>query len=413
MIADTFTLLLESSLILSCVLVMVLVLRRPLRRLSGARASYALWLSVPLAIIVPLLPAPSPATQQIVPIAVRGALDTGAMEPAAGAVPIVALLIAVWIAGMVVVFGLGLWRQWRFVGSLGQLQLRSDGCLQSSRSDSGPAVIGFWPVRIVLPADFERRYDAQERDLVLRHERVHLARRDLHFNLCALALRSLHWFNPLVHLGARAFRFDQELAADAVVLAQQPGARRRYAEAMLKTQLTGFGSPLGCHWQSIHPLKERIAMLKRPVPGSATMFGGLLLAGVFSMCVGFAAWASQSSATAEPEVGPTYSSLKPPAYPQAALDARAHGTTVLRVRIDEKGKASEVGVDVSSGHAALDEAAIAAVGNWKFNPAQDKGVPVAAWIQVPIEFKLDDAEAAPLPDAEGKDRLDTIWVKGQ
>ena len=80
----------------------------------------------------------------------------------------------------------------------------------------------------------------------------------------------MFWFNPLVHLAAARFRFDQELACDAAVIARHPDSRRRYGAAMLKTQRAEFGLPMGCHWQSSHPLKERVAMLKQAPPSRPT-----------------------------------------------------------------------------------------------------------------------------------------------
>src|SRR5690606_182279 len=116
---------------------------------------------------------------------------------------------------------------------------------------AGPALVGAWRARIVLPADFERRYDTLERELILAHERVHLARGDAWVNAFVALLRSLNWFNPLVHLAAAKFRLDQELACDAAVIARFPRARRRYADAMLKVQLAGqawqeLRLPVGC-----------------------------------------------------------------------------------------------------------------------------------------------------------------------
>src|SRR5690606_27588265 len=101
-------------------------------------------------------------------------------------------------------------------------------------SRAGPVVIGVLKPRIVVPADFARRFTVEERALVLAHERGHLARRDPMINAIAVLVRSLGWFNPLVHVAAAALRIDQELACDARVLAKDR-APRCYAGAMLKS----------------------------------------------------------------------------------------------------------------------------------------------------------------------------------
>jgi hypothetical protein len=79
-------------------------------------------------------------------------------------------------------------------------------------------VVGWWRSRIVLPADFRERYTRGERRLVSRTRSRTCARRHPRAGL-ATALRCLFWFNPLVHYAAAQFRFDQELACDAAVLA--------------------------------------------------------------------------------------------------------------------------------------------------------------------------------------------------
>lgn len=129
--------------------------------------------------------------------------------------------------------------------------------------------------------------------MVLAHERAHLRRGDTAVSLAVVALRCAYWFNPLLHWAASRFRQDQEMACDAVVLGQFPDRRRTYAEAMLKTQLAVLGLPVGCHWQSSQSLKERIMMLKRPLPGKLRRRIGM--ASVLAVLIGssYMAWASQ------------------------------------------------------------------------------------------------------------------------
>jgi hypothetical protein len=93
-------------------------------------------------------------------------------------------------------------------------------------------------------------------------------------------------------------RFDQELACDASVLVGLDTGRRRYAEALLKTQLaadSAWRMPIGCHWQSSHPLKERVAMLKHPLPGVLRRLSGVALTFVLIMSGSYVAWAGQSA----------------------------------------------------------------------------------------------------------------------
>jgi protein TonB len=77
-----------------------------------------------------------------------------------------------------------------------------------------------------------------------------------------------------------------------------------------------------------------------------------------------------------------------PAYPAAARQARAEGTTLLRVHIRADGTIDDVQVSRSAGHAALDEAAAAAVTRWRFEPARSGSEAVAVWVLIPVEFRL-------------------------
>jgi hypothetical protein len=100
-------------------------------------------------------------------------------------------------------------------------------------------------------------------------------------------------------------RMDQELACDAVVLSQRGELRRRYADTLFKAQLatdSAWRQPIGCHWQSIHPLKERISMLKRPLPGRSRRLFGLAAIVALTGVASYAAWAGQTATAKEPQI---------------------------------------------------------------------------------------------------------------
>lgn len=78
----------------------------------------------------------------------------------------------------------------------------------------------------------------------------------------------------------------------------------------------------------------------------------------------------------------------PPIYPRRAIELDLRGTTILRALVDANGTAAEIVVWASSGLRLLDEAALAAARRWKFEPARDGAVAVAAWVEVPVRFEL-------------------------
>jgi TonB family protein len=77
-----------------------------------------------------------------------------------------------------------------------------------------------------------------------------------------------------------------------------------------------------------------------------------------------------------------------PEYPERARREGWEGTTLLRVLVDRQGISKTIQVSQSSGFALLDGAAVKAVEQWRFYPAQNGNGPVESWVRVPILFRL-------------------------
>jgi beta-lactamase regulating signal transducer with metallopeptidase domain len=306
MTSDLLALIARANLVAGVAILAVLALRAPVTRQFGARTAYALWAVVPLAMLASLIPArrvvveagsalgaavaeradlPPPSAEALLPDAVRLAAPTFDPE---------LWLLSLWLLGAAVSLAVLVFRQAAFRRSLGAL--RPEGGLYRAEANGvGPAVVGVLFPRIVTPADFEARFDAEERRLVLAHEDVHFRRGDPVVNAVLAVGRCVCWFNPLVHVAAHYARLDQELACDAAVIARFPGDRRRYAEAMLKTGLAPMAAPLACYWpgRSAQPMKRRIALLKAPTPTASRRAGGVAAVTAMSLGAGVVAWAAQ------------------------------------------------------------------------------------------------------------------------
>lgn len=116
----------------------------------------------------------------------------------------------------------------------------------------------------------------------------------------------------------------------------------------------------------------------RPVPVTATLF--LLLAG----CGGNAPETPAPPAPTDVMAVDT----PPPAYPAEVACTGGEGTSVLKVEVGPAGRVSQATVITSSGHPALDKAAVEAVEGWQFRAATRAGKPVSSTIQVPVTFRL-------------------------
>ena len=80
-----------------------------------------------------------------------------------------------------------------------------------------------------------------------------------------------------------------------------------------------------------------------------------------------------------------------PEYPAELLAARVEGVVLLRVRVAVSGQVESAAVQRSSGRVAFDNAALAAVRRWRFEPTRRAGATVAIDVKVPIRFVIRDS----------------------
>lgn len=97
---------------------------------------------------------------------------------------------------------------------------------------------------------------------------------------------------------------------------------------------------------------------------------------------------SEVAAIVEPRFDADYLKNPAPGYPRKSRRQREEGLVVLRVFVSPAGMPEQIELSTSSGFAQLDDAALDAVRQWKFVPAQTAGKTIAAWVLVPIEFSL-------------------------
>jgi beta-lactamase regulating signal transducer with metallopeptidase domain len=284
------------ELIASVAILLVLGFRPLVLRQLGATVAYWLWLVVPIAAASSFLPArervvvidpyaSAALAEHEIPLTETESPASSAASARSASTPVISLptfadvLIVVWLLG---------------AGALLARSIVSTRRLAANPS-VGPALVGVFRPKLLLPEDFEARFNSKERTLILAHEQVHRVSGHTVVNALVEFARCASWFNPLAHVAALGVRTDQELACDAAVIAARPTARRAYAEALLKTQVSPTFVPLGCTWtsRSGKRLGERIALLGRP---SLTRRGAIAGAGavaVMSLALGYAAWAQQ------------------------------------------------------------------------------------------------------------------------
>ncbi len=87
---------------------------------------------------------------------------------------------------------------------------------------------------------------------------------------------------------------------------------------------------------------------------------------------------------------PLYRENPPPGYPELARQQGYEGVVLVAAEILADGRVGKARVSKSSGYAILDQSAVKAVKQWKFEPAKKAGVPCKTWAELPIKFVIND-----------------------
>lgn len=86
---------------------------------------------------------------------------------------------------------------------------------------------------------------------------------------------------------------------------------------------------------------------------------------------------------------PLKGQMPSPQYPADALRRGESGTVMVRVEVDTSGMPAGVALVKRSGSRDLDRAAMEAVREWRFQPAQRNGKAIASSLVIPIDFKAE------------------------
>lgn len=386
--------LLTQTLPLTLLLMVLLSLRPMLLQYLGARLQYSQWLAVPLLLLWSLLPLQwMPATDFAV---YRVQLD---MQQISTELPSdsfwVTGLLAVWLLGAGVM-ALGVWQQQRDITQALSTApvVRTPGfalhCKQSQGLE-GPYVTGFMRPTVLLPVDFHQRFDPEQQQLILQHELTHWRRGDLHANLVALLVLTLFWFHPLCWLAYRAYRQDQELACDALVLASASSQQKIAYSYALLSNVQNHAQSSTAHWQLLSNhygdkkmMKQRLQLLQRQQGFSKTALALTLMA-----LVGTTLWLQQPVQAAD-----ATADMKPivrvePRYPVAAAQAKTEGYVVAEFDIQPDDTVQNVQIIKSVPAQVFDKVAIKALQQWVYSPS----VTGLKQAKVQLDFAMDPVSA--------------------
>ncbi len=159
---------------------------------------------------------------------------------------------------------------------------RTPTLLVSSEINS-PAAFGIFRRKVVLP-DIEFSQNGLAGTLF--HEVVHCKRGDLFIKLAELIARSLHWFNPLVHIASVRCEMEMEMSCDEKVLAGvSDDARVAYGRVMLDI-IRRCRRSRGALTTHFNPKKNSVkSRFENIINGSGSRKGRALIAICLVLCV--------------------------------------------------------------------------------------------------------------------------------
>jgi beta-lactamase regulating signal transducer with metallopeptidase domain len=164
------------------------------------------------------------------------------------------MVMIVWILGIVVFLSVHLVRHYRFmymVGRWGQtitesktlhllekvkreMNITKEIALKKCSFIHSPMLVGFAKNTIWLP---HNAYQEEELNVILKHELVHLKRKDLWYKAFVLLISSIHWFNPLFYLFAKELdNLCEHACDDEVVKNTDIQLRKTYSQTILNAE---------------------------------------------------------------------------------------------------------------------------------------------------------------------------------
>jgi len=270
--------------LISGVLIILLLNEYKASTYLGGRVSYALWLLLPLCLIINNLPQELSINNnpKITSYLVSFNATTQAVSQAFS-------WQIVWGIGAIAILLTSLFATIKLHISCtlthidkADLPIALPNKLSVYQSDDikSPMLLGILNPRLLLPNNYRSQFTKDQLKLVLEHEVCHFKRLDNLTNLVSVLLLSMCWFNPLAWVGYASFRRHQEIACDYVVLANKAVSQRiEYSKALVSCidesqgRLTIYSNyyQRNTMFKRINILKNYIAAAKGEIEGSVVL----------------------------------------------------------------------------------------------------------------------------------------------
>lgn len=409
--------LLSSLVPLTLIMVILLLVRQPLRSIASASISYSLWSLLPLAIIMYSMPLPWHYISELNNSEIQTYLvqpNTLIHQQLTNEVFYSYLLQGLWFFGVCSIITYWLITHYSFKGSLkacaidnatlsSQLHaaIPHNLAIKQSSHIYSPMLIGLIKPTIVIPENFNELYNPEQQTLIIDHEVCHYSHHHMWANQLALVLLALFWFHPLAWRAYALFRQDQEHSCDQAVLARkQPKSRIQYCKALVLAAETSppnaFTLMSFKHNGEQNFMLNRIKQIKTMPKANysklslVTLVSLSLLAGV--------SYAGNHLKTNKTVVEQAKINVHPihriePKYPIEAAKKGIEGSVVLKYDIQGDGNVTNVEVVNGKPAYVFDKTAITALKQWRYK-ATGK---TTKNLLVQLDYLLSAASAKPEP----------------
>lgn len=301
---------------------------------------------------------------------------------------------------------------------------------QSSEVNS-PMVLSILRPRILVPATWEK-LSPKARTGIIRHELAHIRQKDHLIGLAQILALGLHFFNPLVWILVKKLNIYSEITCDETAIAGHNLDARDYLRSLIDVAGSSIEResrpPLAvpAFSEAYHNLRSRIryqlGQQQGKIPGISWKHILVLLIFGLLMVPFSCDYFQQGQNTLIAPEAPTpdvQTEQKPPAipdtaavkfvpydqppqliggmqalqslvkYPPLAKAAGIEGAVIVQTFINEQGEVTRVVVVKGIPNSGLDEAAVQAVRQTRWEPARQQGDrAVGVWYSIPIVFRM-------------------------
>jgi TonB family protein len=369
----------QQTLLLSALLLFLVLSRKQLLNFCGARGYYNIWALIPFAMLFTSLIHHTELLSVFgynINYAVLNDTSLGLAKVYIGGIDgfmgLNEFIVTVWALGAIALCIFILANHVTFIRKVKVASTFNEigaEILETDKVES-PMLVGFFHFRMLVPIAYSTLTPLQK-NLIQAHEKVHFNRKDSVWNVGALSIVCLHWFNPLVWLGYRDFRLVQEISCDAKVLENcDKNIRTTYAKTMLQYAICDSRKPItGLYYGGKKHISDRILNIQSGFMGKRKLMPLFILLAILVLLTGTMLIRNGQSYLEE-SVSPRF--VVNPEYPALASEKGLEGSVKLRFDVESDGRVSNVRILEFDNNGIFNSAAKLVFAQWVFEAPERK-----------------------------------------